>query len=249
MIKSFILGLLDIQENIIKHINLNPTKIASVLAVIATLLVVASIAGQFSKYMLGHDYLMGFVPLFNVDQERNIPTFFSVFLMLIIVFILVAITIQNRMQGKEHSVSWAILAFGFMFMSYDEAFQVHEELTSPVRELLGEGSLGIFYFSWVIPAIILVFILALFFFRFLFKLPSQTRIQFLLAGFLFLGGAIGLELLGGRYDELYGRLNFTYSMLTAVEEGLEMTGLIVFIRALLRYCAHTFREVRFKFEG
>jgi hypothetical protein len=34
-----------------------------------------------------------------------------------------------------------------------------------------------------------------------------------------------------------------------VEERLEMAGLIVFIRALLRYCADSYQEVRFRFEA
>ena len=47
------------------------------------------------------------------------------------------------------------------------------------------------------------------------------------------GGAIGVELIGGRYLELHGVENLTYAMITTVEESLEMAGVIIFIWALL----------------
>jgi hypothetical protein len=37
-------------------------------------------------------------------------------------------------------------------------------------------------------------------------------------------------------------------MIVTVEESLEMTGLIVFIWALLKYCADNYKQVRFRFE-
>jgi hypothetical protein len=69
------------------------------------------------------------------------------------------------------------------------------------------------------------------------------------AAILYIGGAIGVELIGGRYAELHGEENWTYSMITTVEESLEMAGLIVFIWALLEYCADNYKEVRFRFEA
>ena len=68
-----------------------------------------------------------------------------------------------------------------------------------------------------------------------------------MAATLFIGGAIGVELVGGRHVELHGRQNWTYSMIVTVEESLEMAGLIVFIWALLDYCADNYKEVRFRF--
>ena len=68
-----------------------------------------------------------------------------------------------------------------------------------------------------------------------------------MAVILFIGGAIGVELIGGRYAELNGPKNLMYSMIVAIEESLEMGGLIVFIWALLRYCADNYKEVRFWF--
>jgi hypothetical protein len=40
-----------------------------------------------------------------------------------------------------------------------------------------------------------------------------------------------------------------YSMIAVAEESFEMAGLIVFIWALMKYCADNYKEVRFRFEA
>ena len=238
------------------QITLNPFVITRTLGALAFLIVLFSIAGQFSKHILGHDVLKGFVSLFYVDHEQNIPTFFSVLLLLFASSLLAIITLLEVKLRAPHASKWAILSFGFLCMAYDEAFSVHERLTLPVRTLLGDDNLGIFYYAWVIPAIALVFVLGLFFIKFLLNLPAITRFSFLIAATIYLGGAIGIELIGGRYDELYRYkfnelygYNFTYSMIATVEESLEMAGIIVFIHSLLSYCSDKYKEVRFKLDS
>lgn len=229
------------------QISLKPSTIARILGAVACLLVLASIGGQFSKFVLGHDTLNWLVRLFYVDMEKNIPTFFSVLLLIFSSLLLAIITLINRKKRTVHVLKWAILSSGFMYLAYDEAFQVHEKLIKPIRILLGGDNLGVFYFAWVIPGIALVLVLALFFLRFMLHLPTKTRLSFLVAVILFIGGAIGVELIGGRYAELNGTQNLMYSMIATIEESLEMGGLIVFIWALLRYCDDNYEEVRFWF--
>lgn len=214
---------------------------------IAALLIFTSICGQFSRFYLGHPYVKGIVPLFYLDQEQNIPTYYAVLLMLSTALMLGVITILQKRAGAPHIMNWAVLTVGMMFMAYDEAFQVHEELIDPMRTLLGDGNLGIFYFAWVIPALAMIAILGLLFLRFLHDLPAATRNRFLLAGGVLVGGACGVELAGGYYAELHGTDTWMYSMLATLEEALEMAGLIMFLRALFRFCADNYRELRFRF--
>ena len=143
---------------------------------------------------------------------------------------------------------WTVLAFGFFYMAVDEASAIHELLTRPIRMLLGNGTLGIFYYAWVIPFIVIICALALFFVRFFLHLPPKTKLTFLVATILYIGGAIGFELIDGRYAELYGE-DLTYSMLTVIEESLEMAGAIIFNWALLVYFANNFKEVRIQVDA
>jgi hypothetical protein len=227
-----------------KSLSLKPKALARLLALVALVLVLASVAGQVSKYFLGHDYLKGFVPLFDLDGEGNIPTFFSVLLILLAALLQGLLARLDRQRDPRQASMWLILSFGFLLMAYDEAFSVHEGLSTPVRDLLGGGSLVFFHYAWTIPALLLVLVLGLIFLRFWLHLPAPTRAGSLLAAALYLGGAIGIELLGGLHDSIHLVNDFTYTMIAALEESLEMAGLIVFIRVLLDHLAGGRKEMR-----
>jgi len=105
---------------------------------------------------------------------------------------------------------------------------------------------GIFLFGWVIVAIPLVILFVVAFFRFFFHLPRKTKILFGLAGGLYVGGAIGFELVGAGYVSQYGQQNFTYILIAMIEESMEVTGLVFLIYALLDYVSSTYDSKRFK---
>jgi hypothetical protein len=227
------------------QISLNPFKIARALGTVAFFLVLASIAGQLMFYKTGNKFY-GLVLLFDVDAECNIPTFFSMLLLLLAALLLSVITLLERKQTASHVLHWAILSFGFLFMAIDEVVAIHERLVNPLRRMLGPGNPGVFNFAWVIPGISLVLILALFFLKFWLRLPVKTRLTFLVASATYIGGCIGFELIGGHFAKLHGIHNFAYSVLTTVEESLEMAGVIFFIWGLLVYLADNYKEVQFR---
>jgi hypothetical protein len=231
------------------QISLNPSVITRLLGIVALLLILASILGQISKFLFGHGSLYGLVLLFHLDAEQNIPTYFSMLLMLLTALLLLLIAILNKNHRMPHVSKWVILSCWFQFMAFDEAFQVHERLILPIRKLLGNINLGIFHFAWTIPAIILVIFLGLFFRQFLFYLSATVRFRFLISAALYIGGALGVELIGGGYAKSYGTENWIYSMITTVEESLEIAGLIFFIWTLLKYCGSNYKKVQLRFEA
>jgi len=227
--------------------SLRPSTLIKWLFAIEVFLVLACLGGQFSKYFLDHGNLWGCVDMFNLDLEFNIPTFFSMILLLTGALLLGVITyLQIRRKGS-HVLQWATLTLGYLFMAYDEIYTVHERLVDPMRSVLGDEDLGIFYFAWVIPGIAVVILLGLYFLRFLRDLPAQTRNRFLFAGFLYVGGSCGVELAGGYYAELHGTENWNYNLLATLEESMEMGGQIIFIWALMRYLGDNYGELRLRF--
>lgn len=232
----------------INHITLSPLKITRALGATALLLVLASITGQLTKYVQGHDFVHGLIRLFYVDNENNIPSFFSVSLLLLAALLLGLITALKKVTHAPYGFQWTLLSFTFLCMALDEAASIHELLTVPMRGLLGRQAGGIFFFAWVIPGIAFAAVFGLSYLKFLLHLPANTRGSFALAATLYLGGAIGMELLGGRYAELHGTENLTYSMAATVEESLEMAGVIVFIYTLLNYIADNFQEIRLRID-
>ena len=206
------------------QISLKSASIAYVLGAAAFFLVFASSAALLADYLTGYNSVVihKIVKLFYVDIELNVPAFFSMLLLLFASSLLTVIAILKRKQMDSYTWQWAILAGGFLFMAFDEIVSVHERLIEPMRAILGKEHLGVLYFAWVVPAAALVLFIAVCFLKFLWNIPAKTRLHFVIAATLFLGGAIGFEFIEGFHSEIHGKENLTYMILTTVEETLEM---------------------------
>jgi hypothetical protein len=119
---------------------------------------------------------------------------------------------------------WFGLAGTFVLLSLDEAASFHEMLIIPLRTALHTG--GFLYFAWVIPGGFFVLGFLFVFWRFLRQIPAETRRDFLVAGFVYCSGCLGMEMIDGRYMSLHGA-DFNYSLMIILEESLEMTGAIL----------------------
>lgn len=232
------------------QIALNSFSIVRGLGALAFALVFTSSALKLAHHFNGSGSMVlhKLVKLFYVDLELNVPAFFSMLLLLFAACLLSLIALLKRRKAAEYVFHWALLSAGFLFMAFDEIIAVHERMIEPMRDILGGGQLGVLYFAWVVPALALVSFLGFFFLRFLRSLPQKTRISFVVAAVIYLGAAVGLELIEGSHSEINGKDNVVYIFLTTLEETLEMIGLIVFIRALLVYLAEYCKELRLRIE-
>jgi len=239
-------------------ISIDPDAVTRILAIAALAILIASVAGQVVATYLENPFVRYVAEFFYVDVERNLPTGFAVLLLLFATLLLATVTTLERQTGGRWTHHWALLTAGFAVMAIDEAWSLHETLIQPGRNLLGGGELGIFFYAWVIFAMALLLVLAPFLLRFVVSLPAATRVRFIVAGVLFVGGAIGVELLAGLFNERfglhedkggYGVRHLQYSFIATFEEGLEFTGSILFIRALLLHLANEYGEIGFRRVG
>lgn len=221
---------------------ISPKELAKVLTLVVVFLTLASIAGQFFKYFLGHDHVLGLVPLFDLNQEQNIPTWYSSSTLFFCGILLALIAYSKTMQSASYFLHWSVLSIIFFYLSLDEAISIHERTSEPLRSALNVS--GFLYYAWVIPGAALVLIFVLAYVKFLIDLPRKTRLQFLVAGTLFVGGALVTEAVSARHADLYGTEDMTYEMITTGEEFLEMIGVVVFIYALLSYLRTYVRDAQ-----
>jgi hypothetical protein len=228
------------------QISVKPGKIAYYLGVVACVLIIASIGMQLMVHLTGHQTILGLARLFDLNEEQNLPTFFSTCLLVFAALLLAMITLLKKRQAASQLWHWVVLTVGFVYLAIDEATVIHEWW--PVRRFFGDTGLGIFYYPWVIPGILIVIVLALFLRPFLLTLPAKTRSRFLLAAILYVGGALGMELIEGTYNKSHS-VDWVFKAMFTIEETLEMAGIILFIWALLHYLARDYQEVRFSFEG
>jgi hypothetical protein len=169
---------------------------------------------------------------FNLDSGDSIATWFAVILLAVCSVLLTAITYFKRIRRDRFFWHWLALAVIFGLMSMDEGAELHARLIEPLRAMWDPG--GFLYMAWVIPAAIAVFLFVLAYIPFLLHLSNRFRTLFIVSGAIYVGGALGLEMLGGYFLDTYGSGVLTrLTMIT--EETFEKVGAIVFIYTLLTY--------------
>lgn len=200
-----------------------PGRLPAMLAAVTVTLVLAHVLIQTCHYRW-HE-VPGLVRgTFNVDGEQNIPTWFSGAILLLSSGLLLAIAGTKRREGARDVRYWFGLAIGFAFLSLDEIAGVHETINTVIE------------MTWAFPAAVLVGVVGLAYVPFLIRLPARTRWLFLEAGAAYVSGAILAELLTDQFFLTGDSPNtLAYNLQTAVEEGLEMMGVVLFIHALLDY--------------
>lgn len=219
---------------------ISPRKISQVLAAVVVCLTLASFAGQYYTYFLGDDrFWLKLAEKLDVDREDSVPTWYQTVTLFSCFLLLAVIAATARAAANRYAHHWMVLALMFLFLSADEFLQIHERVDL-LRSVFGIQTHGVLYSIWVIPYGIFVLVFAIAYLKFLFHLPNRTRSLFIIAATLYVGGALGMEMIAGSYldshvDKLAAETTFTASVLIAIEELLEMAGIVVFVNGLLSY--------------
>jgi hypothetical protein len=213
-------------------ININPKSSLKITLLLSGFLVMMHILGMVSRFALGHDHLKGIVPLFNLEIEANIPTVFSSFLAFTCSAILLFIA-KLEFHNKKTYRHWIGLSFIFLFIAFDEIVGFHEMTMQISRSFFNTS--GILYYSWTIPAGIIVLIVGIVYLKFLFVLERPISKLFIISGFIYVSGAIGIELFEGLLNEQGGYMSLEYLTLVTVEESMEMLGLCIFLYGNLKF--------------
>lgn len=214
-----------------------PSIVVRILAAGIVLLGAAHLLTIISVHVLGVPSLYGLVDRFDMNREANIPAWFTASLLLACASVLALIGIGTRSRHDPFARHWYGLALLFLAMSADEGGQLHELLMRPSQAMVDSAG-GWLHFAWVVPGALLAAVVGLVYVHFLASLPSRLRRLLILAGALYLGGAIGMEIVGGWVLTNQGE-TATYALIVGVEELAEMTGIAVAICALLQFLAKT----------
>ncbi len=207
-----------------RPLRLDPWRVSVALAAVAISLVALHLVAMLIIFdedlgvsdSLGLEYWH--LSIADLDEEESIGTWFSSGMLLFASLLLLFRARTVRLAGEPGGSGWLVLGLGFCFLSLDEVVALHELLNS----LLGDDT------PWTAVAIPFVAVLGLCFVPFLRRLDKATAIRFLVAGAVYVGGAVGVEHFT---DDAVNSLH--YNMWTALEEGVEMFGVILFIHALL----------------
>ena len=215
------------------EITLQPKKVAlAFFWVVMALTLIHSIV-LFFYFYLRDEEVFGLVDIFDFDIEGNVPTLYSAVALLFCSVLLAIIARSNWEKDGGWRRCWLGLAVIFLFLAIDEGVGLHEYL-SEIFEKFMEPE-GLLHFLWVVPYGIATAIFGLVYLRFVLNLPKRTRALFVVAGVIFLTGALGIEMLSAREVDRHGIYTITYCLLYTFEELFEMLAIVLFIYALLSY--------------
>lgn len=161
---------------------------------------------------------------FDVNSERNVPTAWSVALLLGCA----AVALSLTRRGREGRSGWLLVAAVAGALALDEALSVHERWDDVGAAVVGEA----LHFAWVVPGVALAAVVGLGVLAALRRQPAEVRRRLAAAGAVYLGGAVVLESVSGLVLRAYGDREL-YVAVTAAEEGLEMAGAALLLSALL----------------
>lgn len=181
--------------------------------------------------------------LSNVDVENAFPTWLSAVLLAASAALAGLMDRDERHQGGRFRRHWWFLAVILTVLSVDEVASLHEAISGPISRALGTS--GIFFYGWVVPALIAVAVLTITYARFILALPSPVKSRLMLAAALFVGGAaLGLEMVAGLIAETEAREGWLYLVTSAIEELLELAGLILLVDTLLLHLSRQVSTIR-----
>lgn len=186
----------------------------------------------YSTFALGHGSVYGLVPMFLLDAEANIPTFFSALNLILCSLLLLLLATFTARSGGRFVGSWVLLGLGALFVGVDEAAQIHELLDENPQwtggNLRGEDS------PWVLVYGALALAVAIATVGLFLQLPARYQALFALGAGMFVLGSIGFEIIGARELTGAGKTWF-YAAVNGAEEVLEMAAVTLVNASLLSY--------------
>ena len=171
--------------------------------------------------------------MFDMNAEGTVPSWFSSALWMLSAGLAAVAAAGDRQAGRA-VWHWLGLAAVFVLLSLDEAASLHENIGA-LLDLVVHME-GVLAWSWVLFGGGLFIAVAAVFGRFILTLPPAITATFAVAALVFLAGALGVEMYGASVIE--GQAQFpswlNWTRVIALEELLEMLGVIINVAALLQ---------------
>jgi hypothetical protein len=175
--------------------------------------------------------------LFNLDEEANVPSWFSSMQLFSIGVILLLASCSPLRERDHLRVLVALLGGAFVFLSMDEAAAIHEKVTTVMKPVSWaprfSGGHGIWMFVYVVIAAGAAAVLFRPILRICRFYPRDTIGAITGAAVLGLGAvgveAMGYQMVGDNAPRLLKTLQ------VATEEFLEMLGASIILRSSLQF--------------
>lgn len=167
--------------------------------------------------------------LFDVNSEVNVPTWFSVALLVVTGAVALAVAGLHRPAAPRVARFLGVLGLALFALSLDELTSLHERLGALGATVAGSAV----HFTWVVPGLLVAGVLVAALVHGLASLDRASRGPFAVAAAVFFTGALVLETVSGQVLVVAGD-RAAYLLVTAAEELCEMAGVVLLLRAVTR---------------
>jgi hypothetical protein len=227
------------------------------MSIVGVVLALMGFGAEYTATLENKDLLWAFARQFDFGQEGNFINWYQSVTLFGCALLAGTITFLNKHAGRPRTALWALIAVVMAFVAVDEAAQIHERtLNAVIAALTGEessakgGEDGAFGSSkWMFVYVPVALALSALYFRFFLALPKRTRWGFVIAATLYIGGAVGVELLFEQFSADGGGDTLGSFALDAASELGEMLGVAVFSGTLVAYLAREFSGLRVQFRS
>jgi hypothetical protein len=165
--------------------------------------------------------------LFDLDEEQSVPNWYSSAALGVAAALAAAIASRARRTGEQDAARWRAVAWILLYLCFDEVAGVHETVNS------------LSSISWTVPFGLVALVVGWWMLPWVLRLPPATRNGLIVAGIVYVGGAVGIELVSSQFFDESNKRQFVYALNTVVEEGCEMLGVVIAIRTLLVHMENT----------
>ena len=207
-------------------LRVRPRTVVLVLGGLAVLIDLASAGTQVVSRLAD----VGKIDLLDVGEETSVGTWFTSMLLLSGAALFALIAGLRRSAGDRLAVNWFLLSGFLLVLSLDEVATFHEHIGQAIRRVVPTD--GLLYYSWVVPALAVVALMAIASIGLVRSLDPRSRRLIVAAAAIYVGGGAGFEMLSGLVED-QGVDSLPYVTLTHCEELLEMLGITLLIYTLL----------------
>jgi hypothetical protein len=171
-----------------------------------------------------------------LGRERNAATWVATALLA-----LAAVAAWAVGRGRDDHRNWNLTAGVLLALSVDEVGRFHERFGElPRPPYVGDR-------AWSSFALVLVSIVAVRLLPWVLRLDVPLRRSILLGAVLFVGGSVGLDFLGGEWEQDHAH-DAIFWIAETVEENLEMLGVLMVISGIVVEGVTDRQSVMFRFE-
>ncbi|AYD88862.1 hypothetical protein D5R93_00135 [Actinomyces lilanjuaniae] len=169
----------------------------------------------------------------TLDAEQGVATWLSSLLWAVIG----VVALFYSLAARRFSLSWGFFAAVGLAASLDEYAELHERLRAVGERMQPYLPFQVSY-TWVLPGAVIAVVVVAVLARLVLSLPGGARGLLVVAGLIFLTGAVVLETLAGALKDGYGgTAGLLYWSFSQAEELLELTGVSLALSALLSLTA------------